>query len=275
MYVLWGLSILSVLLFLFSHCCKSVVSVQLSMFFAQFTFLIYILLGVIWCLMTAVLSDFCVQPTETLLRIAPGKTARDLVHYVATCNGTISLNKYLNESQSGLRSAESQIYEAESSCVQESSTFNKSITLINSMLNSTELIGGYLDCYPIQKIYLNFFNNGLCTDFQSGIFFIWGSQLITSFLLFCLILTAAYMHQYYNEHTVVPTDDDDEELDKHPNKSDGAENDFVADYTKKKAEVNQAPSDHYGHNNSHDVVGKNHRLPHQVQVQEDDESFFV
>lgn len=41
-------------------------------------------------------------------------------------------------------------------------------------------------------------------------FFIWGSQLITSFLIFLVVLTAAYMHQYYKkDHTVVPTHDDD------------------------------------------------------------------
>lgn len=111
-------------------------------------------------------------------------------------------------------------------------------------------------------------------------FFIWGSQLLTSFLLFWLILTAVYMHQYYHDHgSVVPTDDhdDDDELDQpHSSKGhSGNEDDFVAEYNKKKAEVYAGGGKGQGNSKTHDVVGKNHRLPHQVQIQEDDESFFV
>lgn len=38
---------------------------------------------------------------------------------------------------------------------------------------------------------------GLCTELYHGMFFIFGTLLITSFLLFCLILVASYVHHYY------------------------------------------------------------------------------
>ena len=41
-------------------------------------------------------------------------------------------------------------------------------------------------------------NGGLCGDFYSGIFIVWGGQLIISFLLFWLIVVVTITWQYYS-----------------------------------------------------------------------------
>lgn len=68
-------------------------------------------------------------------------------------------------------------------------------------------------CQPLQNVWLDIINkskfysgisavshgiySGLCTELYHGMFFIFGTLLITSFLLFCLILASSYVHHYY------------------------------------------------------------------------------
>ena len=169
MYVLWGLSILCVVLFLLAHLCKARVSLQLTMFFSQFTFLIYLILGVLWCILYTVLSDFCiVQPTATLLRIAPEGTAEDIINYFATCRGSNILNDYVNKSVSSLHKAVNEINSTAQYCPSQSSSFSDAQDSLNGMIDNFADIYANLECHKIQKIWLDFFNNGLCTDFHTG-----------------------------------------------------------------------------------------------------------
>lgn len=168
MYILWGLSILSVILLLLAHFCKARVSLQLSMFFSQFTYVIYLLLGVLWCILYTVLSDFCMQPTGTLLRIAPSGTAEDMINYFATCQGSSVLNDYVNKSVSSLHQAVNNLNSTAQYCPSESASFDSARDSLNDMIDSFGDIYDNLRCQNIQTIWLDFFNNGLCTDFHTG-----------------------------------------------------------------------------------------------------------
>lgn len=96
-------------------------------------------------------------------------------------------------------------------------------------------------------------------------FFIWGSQLITSFLLFLVILTASYMHQYYKkDHTVVPTHDEDDAVDQAPDGGPPQHAVAYDDHNKNSHHTNQHS---HGHND--------HQKMQPVSVNSNEEEFFV
>ncbi len=275
LYVVWGLSILSVLLFVISHCCKSVVSLQLSMFFGQFTFLIYILLGVLWCILTSLLGDLCMDPSYNIIKNVPVDMIKDVATYYSTCIGSSSLQGYADDSVASIAELQSAINQTAHgyNCTKNVDFIAMKSTVDQMEVDITDIVSN-LDCPPIQSIWFDIVNKGLCTEMYTGFFYIWGSQLITSFLLFCLILTAAYTHQFYAKRGVVPTDEEEADLaerqDEHGQPIDDDDNEFVANYKKKSSE---GGGEHQNHH--HAVVDKNHHMPHQVQVQESDDAFFV
>lgn len=167
-WVLWGLSILSVVLLLLAHFCKARVSLQLSMFLSQVTYLIYLLLGVMWCILYTVLSDFCMQPTETLLRIAPAGTAEDMINYFATCKGSNVIDELVNKSSSSLHQAVRNLNSTSQYCPSQSASFDSAADSLNSMIDTFEDIYANIECPNFQSIWLDFFNSGLCTDFHTG-----------------------------------------------------------------------------------------------------------
>lgn len=59
-------------------------------------------------------------------------------------------------------------------------------------------------CESIQPLFFDLINKGWCTEWYTGIFYIWGSMLWTNFFLFLSVLVASYVWQYYGFWNGVP-----------------------------------------------------------------------
>jgi hypothetical protein len=212
-YVIWALAIVCSILFFAAKIVESTVTMKISIGLGVFTYILYILLGIPWVLITSVGGDFCMSPTYNLVKSAPAGDLRNTLRYYTSCVGNSTINNYIDEGSAGIVSLNDTL-NAFRTAVGPSSTCGSAPMLtdlfvgvrnVNDSINSVE---STLDCPNIRAIYFDIVNVGFCDQLYTGVFYIWGSQLVTSFCLLVLLVIASITYQYFDVARVVPSTDD-------------------------------------------------------------------
>jgi hypothetical protein len=254
LYVVWGLAIGAVLFFGIAKFIESMCFTKWSIFFATITYFLFLILGIPWLLITSFGGDLCMAPTYNLIKNVPMEMIQNITLYYATCQGYSMLNAYVDGGFTSVK----QLNDTVTAYLNPHNPYNchnsyalKEMhgTLENGIFPTIGDIELQLGCAPINYLWFDILNKGICTDFYQGVFYIWGSQLVTSFLLFCLIVIAAILYQYYDSGKIVPGKDDDEEDEEIGGRGGGKddEEEYNDDDIKKEKMAAKKNDDHHKH----------------------------
>jgi hypothetical protein len=218
LYVVWGLAIGSVIFFAIAKFIESMCFTKWSIFFATITYTLFLILGIPWLLITSSGGDLCMAPTYNLIKNIPMEMIQNITLYYATCQGYSALNTYVDSGFGSVKNLNATVTaylnpNNPGNCHTSVALKEMHGTIYNGVFPTIDDINLQMGCAPINYLWFDILNNGICTDFYQGVFYIWGSQLVTSFLMFCLIVISAILYQYYDSGKIVPDKDDEDEED--------------------------------------------------------------
>lgn len=215
LYIIWGLAILCCLLILFFFFLKTLTGMKCMLFFTMVTYALYLILGVPWVLVASIGGDLCMAPTANLLKSMPKDSdLRNIASYYATCIGNNTLQHDIDSGTSSLTAMNSSLtmlltppYIPTQNCPgnHDIQSLQGTMNYISYAVDGIELD---LTCSPIQEIWFAMMNEGFCKNLYTGIFYIWGSQLVTSFFLFLLMVTMSMIYQYFDIVRIAPSGED-------------------------------------------------------------------
>lgn len=136
------------------------------------------------------LADFCMEPTDNLLMIAPD-TVYNVTAYYTTCTGTNPLEEPL-QSAAGLTAQAKLAVQAilASTCPNDAYLLD-SLVVIDNIDNTFVHISSLISCPPNQDEVLSVLNDGLCGDVFKGVYTIWlGQFACAAGVLLCSIIVA-------------------------------------------------------------------------------------
>eukprot|EP01040_Poterioochromonas_malhamensis_P006362 gene6362-6855_t len=217
LYVIWGLAIVCVICFLFAKFCESIGFTKFTITISTITYLLFIILGFPWLLMTSAGGDLCMDPSYNIIKSIPIDSVKNISTYYSTCQGASILQVDLNQGLSSM----TQLNDSLTLLLRppavpgQNCPGDKNVEAMQSTVGSIDLtaddLEGLLACAPIQYLWFDVVNEGLCRYLYQGVFYIWGSQLVTSFLLFILIVIASLLYQYYEVGKIAPDDEEGED----------------------------------------------------------------
>ena len=201
LYVIWALAMVAVFFFIIAKCCSSLCMMQFSIFFAVCVYLLYLLLGIPWVITTSLGADLCMAPSYNVIKSLPGDSLRNLTTYYSTCEGASTINNAVTSGVSALLELNSSLATLRQSgyCPQVSYITAMQDTTGDVVLALEVIRDKTLACERFQNLWFEILNTGLCEELYTGIFYIWGSQLVTSFLLFVLIIVSTFTYQYFDQ----------------------------------------------------------------------------
>lgn len=197
LFILWSLGIIAVFLTLFFAFLQKRTESMASLWCVSFTYLVFVILGFVWMFLTIVLGDLCQDPSYNILNASTlsGDTL-DIAVYYATCQGNTTITTDLSSATSYVNLFDAKINDALTYCPADVNLLNMQGTVqrINSTLPA---LVNLTSCEPLQSIWFSLVNDAVCTEFYGGIFYLWGSQLLTSCFLFLMMITASMTYQYF------------------------------------------------------------------------------
>lgn len=222
LYVVWGFAIVSTILFAVGQLTQSACFSKFAVFFGMTTYLLFILLGIIWLFLTSAMADICMDPSYNLVKSVPSGDVQNLAYYYVSCVGNNTLQEDVDSGRGDLTTLNDSVTELlrPGYCPGNSDLLDMRATL-NSIDVSFDDVIVNMECPPLRTLWFQFINDGLCDQMYTGLFYVWGSQLITSFFLFFLALTATVVYQYYGGIKVGVRDDDDDD-DEEQNRNGGS-----------------------------------------------------
>lgn len=209
LYSVWGLAVLSVLLFAGGQLTQSAAFSKFAVFFGLTTYLLFILLGIIWLFLTSALADVCMDPSYNLVKSVPSGDVQDLAYFYVSCVGNNTLQEDVDSGRGDLTTLNDTVTQllGPGYCPGNSDLLAMRATLSSIDVTFDDVIAN-MECPPLRTLWFQFINDGLCDQMYTGLFFVWGSQLFTSFFLICLALTATVVYQYYSGRRVGSEDSD-------------------------------------------------------------------
>ncbi len=208
LYIIWALAILFTFAVLHYNRVEFRYGLKLSMGIGVIVYALYALLSFPWTYSTSLLADFCVFPSYNAVKSLPTRDSlQEIGVYYSTCVGGCTLTdnyqlardsvNWLNATSVALRRGE---------CAGNAALLNLQNTLHAAQSGLDDLYFSQA-CEPIQTQWFKFWNSGVCDDLYAGSFYVWGSQLLTSFFLFILIVCVSITYQFYPDLTqVYPSD---------------------------------------------------------------------
>lgn len=213
LYVIWGLAIVCGLMFFLAKIMENMTFMKVTMSISVLTYILYIILGIPWVLITSIGGDFCMDPTYNLVKSVPKGTTRNIMRYYSSCVGNSTLNEYITTGYSELTTLNSTLQSIKQSSCGSAPEVGDIQTALNSAGITIMDMESTLNCPALRSIYFDVVNTGFCEEFYTGIFYIWGSQLVTSFCLFVLLLIASFTYQFYDIAKVAPIDGSDHSVE--------------------------------------------------------------
>lgn len=204
LYIIWALAIIFTFMVLHYNRVEFRFGLKLSMGIGVIVYGLYALLSFPWTYSTSLLADFCVFPSYNAVKSLPMRDSlQEIGAYYSTCVGGCTLTdnyqlardsvNWLNQTSTALRQGE---------CAGSAALLSMQDTLHAAQSGLDDLFFSQA-CAPIQKQWFRFWNSGVCDDLYSGSFYVWGSQLLTSFFLFILIVCVSITYQFYPDLTQV------------------------------------------------------------------------
>jgi len=175
LYIVWGLAIVCSLCIFFCKLIQTLNGMKCFLFFTMLVYCLYLILGIPWVLLTSLGGDLCMSPTSHLLSTlssSSGSTSQvyTLAHYYATCQGNNTLTQDIDTGMSSLYTMNSSLTLLLTppsvpgyNCPGDTNVEDLQTTL-NSISNTINVIDEELLCPPIQSIWFNSLNTGICEE---------------------------------------------------------------------------------------------------------------
>mmetsp|Transcript_20195 Transcript_20195/g.20295 ORF Transcript_20195/g.20295 Transcript_20195/m.20295 type:complete len:662 (-) Transcript_20195:73-2058(-) len=190
----YAISLLAALWLLISELRRSKCGTQFSMVWAEFSFFIVVVLSFLWLLVMVLLANFCMDPHAHIVSVAPNTVEGNVTTHYVTCKGENELVTLVDAMRTQAESIDSAI--SSSSCGSDSGLVSIQAT-VQTVLTSLTSIDNDISCSPIQAQWNSLVEDALCTDIYNGLFILWISQIVCSFLLFIAIFLASMSYQFY------------------------------------------------------------------------------
>jgi hypothetical protein len=212
LYILWVLGMVLLFLIVYFSYQESRANLKATVAYGTSILLIFILIGAILLSLTMYFGDLCTDPSYNVVtNIAKSADSYSLAAYYSTCNGEEYttfiqadgnvLNKNINfmYNRTDFAISNSQV------CPDDPNLKEMNTILINA--NSTMAVYNQVSrCQPIQQIWYELLNEEVCDTLFTGVFYAWGGQLLTSFFLFLLLITASITYEFYPNYDKTPDD---------------------------------------------------------------------
>eukprot|EP01041_Mallomonas_annulata_P000595 gene595-1151_t len=160
LFGLYGIPIIAAFVFIICQACKTIGGMKFAIFWGEFSFLIILILGTIWFLLTVILSDLCMAPTANILNLAPSGLATNITTYFTTCQGENHLSILLNsQAKKGISNMNNSITYALKYCPNDAALLQikKDTIGISNVINDLDLA---ISCVSIQPLWFEFINEG-------------------------------------------------------------------------------------------------------------------
>lgn len=194
-YILWGMGILVVFLFLVFSIGERRDGMRSTVCFGSCVYFVFVVFGCLWMLFTMALGDFCMSPSYNLVRYVPSGDPQDVAVYYTSCQGENKLQPYLSQGTYYVNYFSEKLNSIP--FCQSDANIQAMKDTVLSVNGSLNIIYDTVDCTNIRGIWRELVNEGTCDELYQGIFYVWGSQLLTSFFLFLLMLVATCTYQFY------------------------------------------------------------------------------
>jgi hypothetical protein len=197
LFIFWGIPLLIFALILLFVLAEKRYALQLMVGIGSFFEIILILLGVIFICFVMIFGDFCTDPTYNLLNSISGMgDIQSIANYYATCQGNTTIQVDLHSASSMVDQFYSALVLVKTACPTDVyiDQMIGTLTVINSTVNDIVL---HTNCGAIQPIWFDFVNNGICTKFYNGVFYIWSSQILTCLCFFVTLVILTITYQFY------------------------------------------------------------------------------
>ena len=201
MYGVYALAISAALLFIIFQFFKLQMGLKIAIVRGEVTFLLLLFLCALWLILCIGMSDLCIDPVNNILGLVPAGEVHNTTAYFSTCAGQNSLLHDVNTAKSYTSLLNTTVYQLlytpGSSCAGDQGL----IEIRAASLRSYSVCGDVeaaVACQPVKAILEDFLFTGVCNQLFSGILSIWSSQLVTSFLLFLLLILGSISYQYFD-----------------------------------------------------------------------------
>lgn len=224
LYFIWALAVLFSGGLLVWKKFEFTYGMKMAMWFGVCTYTLYALLSGPWTFSTSLLADLCVTPSYNAVKSMPVEDSlRDIGTYFSTCTGNCTLTVNADLARRSAHHINDSVVRLLQSDCPHNEALGRMRGTLESVKVSLDALYVDLDCGPLQSQWFSFWNDGVCRDLYEGTFCIWGSQLLTSFFLFILIVCVSVTYQFYADpESVYPElqkDKNEERVDTHPAES--------------------------------------------------------
>lgn len=196
--------------------CRSRRGVGCASCCGSISFLVVMLVGAIFMLLTAITGDICYDdPTLTILNTAPSGNAQAYMVWYSTCGATgenalfdytASLTNSTNAILTDIETAQADHAE----CNTESEFLAIEVAALAALDNIDQIVKD-ASCKDVQDAWFTAVNDGICGSLFSGLLTCWLIALISTILIFSLQIPATTIAGALSSFTTVrPVDFDSE-----------------------------------------------------------------
>eukprot|EP01041_Mallomonas_annulata_P000596 gene596-1152_t len=201
MYGVYAIGIVSALIFIICQYFRTTCGLKFAMVWGEISYFIILIITALLLIVTVVLSDFCYDPNYFVQNVIPSDNLKNVTSYFSTCKGVNPLQNFINTAETSALQMNSSIslllYTSGSPCAGDSYLISMQQTSLD-IFDTINDVSNNLLCKDLKAIWDTFIESGICNNIYMGFFSIWTTQLVTSFLLFLLIIMASISYQYFD-----------------------------------------------------------------------------
>ena len=224
-----------ILLFALFPCCQQDKPMKAASFMVQLFILILTVICCVEMVSVMIMSDFCVDPDQSLIDITAGLGGSDsdtrmtilnqLLEFYSDCSGSSLVHTDLQESLTetdALRTYLSDRYADTGDACFNDAHLSFSIILLDEIQSNLDYLACVLGCDLVASEWYDMVHVGFCTDFLAGFGAFWLQKFVISSLCFALICTGSVLYQYFgrwwylNTYSILPESVGDDENENEP-----------------------------------------------------------
>ena len=198
-YTIWSLAMLVFILISIFQYFRQAGWMRYSVGLAMQVFVLEIGVTSLLMVLASVFGDLCyANPTSTVLNSIEVGQATNILTYYSSCSGVNVLQTYFDTAKTNMISIQNTLsfFVSSGKCVGNTDI---ALLLTDVSIIQTAFIGidSTITCTPVQNAWFTLFNEAMCGDMMKGVYFLWITQLITSFCMFMIIIFASISYEYF------------------------------------------------------------------------------
>jgi len=206
LYVFYGLSMLALLAFFAAYWTTQSSWMRAVIISSEVLMVVLACLAAFEMLVMMGMSDFCMQPTESVVNSLQGTgVIQQLAKYYSTCHGLNPMHRSLAQSYADRDIVGHMLMDlfnpalAHPACISDP-TVIKSYRSLQAMYSTYESLATEMACSAIHPMYARIFTIALCTNTMGGVLGLYISGYVMAFGLFLVAITASVLMLYFDEH---------------------------------------------------------------------------